>query len=49
MNVEHSGDPFIKDSMREFGETMVEMSALAERQVRSILDRDFQIPMGHEK
>lgn len=30
MNVEHSGDPFIKDSMREFGETIfAEMSALA--------------------
>ncbi len=30
MNVEHSGDPFIKDSMREFGETIFsEMSALA--------------------
>ena len=32
MNVEHSGDPFIKDSMREFGETIfAEMSALAEK------------------
>ena len=30
MNVEHSGDPFIKNSMREFGETIfAEMSALA--------------------
>ena len=30
MNVEHSGDPYIKDSMREFGETIfAEMSALA--------------------
>ena len=30
MNVEHSGDPFIKDSMRECGETIfAEMSALA--------------------
>ena len=30
MNVEHSGDPFIKDSMREFGETIfAELSALA--------------------
>ena len=30
MNVEHSGDPFIKDSMREFGETIFAgMSALA--------------------
>ena len=30
MNVEHSGDTFIKDSMREFGETIfAEMSALA--------------------
>ena len=30
MNVEHSGDPFIKDSMREFGETIfAEMSTLA--------------------
>ena len=30
MDVEHSGDPFIKDSMREFGETIfAEMSALA--------------------
>ena len=30
MNVEHSGDPYIKHSMREFGETIfAEMSALA--------------------
>ena len=30
MNVEHSGDPYIKNSMREFGETIfAEMSALA--------------------
>ena len=30
MNVEHTGDPYIKDSMREFGETIfAEMSALA--------------------
>ena len=30
MNVEHSGDPYIKDSMREFGETIfAEMSSLA--------------------
>ncbi|GIS39258.1 MAG: hypothetical protein Ct9H90mP11_05780 [Acidimicrobiales bacterium] len=47
MNVEHSGDPFIKDSMREFGETIfAEMSALAERQVHQSWTRGFQIPMG---